>query len=150
MPHLTNTIEIKASPEAVWAVLGDLTATPRWLPGTVAARIDGDTRVCVMDDGSQVQEQISDYSTDDRTYAWRHLQVPLPVRDSHGTYTVRSADTGNATVTLHTRFDPLDPAATAEITAMIEGAFQRSLEALRRFVEQGVRWPQQAHSSSSS
>jgi mxaD protein len=143
MPHLTNTIEIKASPEAVWAVLGDLTATPHWLPGTVAARIDGNTRVCVMDDGSQVQEQISGYSADDRTYAWRHLQVPLPVRDSHGTYTVRSADAGSATVTLHTRFEPLDPAAAAEVAAMIEGAFQQSLEALRRFVEQGVRWRQQ-------
>ena len=26
---------------------------------------------------------------------------------------------------------------------MIEGAFQQSLEALRRFVEQGLRWAQQ-------
>jgi len=147
MPHLTNTIEIKASPEAVWAVLGDLTATPHWLPGTVAARIDGDTRICVMGDGSQVQEQISDYSADDHTYAWRHLQVPLPVRDSHGTYTVRSADAGTATVILHTQFDPLDPAATAEVSAMINSAFQQSLEALRRFVEQGVPWPQQEKSS---
>ena len=73
MPHLTNTIEIKASPEAVWAVLGDLTATPHWLPGTVAARIDGDTRICDMGDGSQVQEQISDYSADGQ-----HIRLAAP------------------------------------------------------------------------
>jgi len=54
MPRLTNTIEIKASPEAVWAVLGDLLATPAWLPGTVSARVDAGTRVCVMADGSQI------------------------------------------------------------------------------------------------
>ena len=73
--------------------------------------------------------------------------MPLPVRDSHGTYTVRPADAKTATVILHTQFDPLDPATTEEVSAMIDGAFQQSLEALRRFVEQGVPWPQQGLAS---
>jgi uncharacterized protein YndB with AHSA1/START domain len=98
MPHLTNMIDIKASPETVWAVLGDLATTPDWLPGTVSASVDGATRVCVMADGSQVHEQISGYSAEDRTYQWRHLQVPLPVRDSHGTFTVTAGDAGSSTV----------------------------------------------------
>jgi uncharacterized protein YndB with AHSA1/START domain len=138
--HLTNTIEIKASPEKVWAVLGDLAATPDWLPGTISVRIDGETRVCVMADGSQVHEQISGYSAEGRTYHWRHLRVPLPVRDSSGTFTVTAGDTGSSTVTLHAQFEPLDQAASAEVTKMIDGAFQQSLEALRRFIESGVRW----------
>ncbi len=141
MPHLTNTIEIHASPETVWAVLGDLAATPDWLPGTVSARIDGTTRVCVMADGSHVQEQISGYSTEYRTFEWRHVQVPLPVRDSHGTFTVTARDdAASSTVTLHTQFEPLDRTAADGVTKMIDGAFQQSLEALRRFVERGVRW----------
>lgn len=141
MPHLTNTIEINASPETVWAVLGDLAATPDWLPGTVAATVDGATRVCVMADGSQVHEQISGYSAEGRTFHWRHLQVPLPVRNSHGTFTVGAGDdAASSTVTLHAQFEPLDRAAAAEVTTMIDGAFQQSLEALRRFVEKGIRW----------
>lgn len=140
MPHLTNMIDIKASPETVWAVLEDLATPPDWLPGTVSASVDGATRVCVMADGSQVHEQISGYSAEDRTYHWRHLQVPLPVRDSHGTFTVTAGDAGSSTVTLHTQFEPLDQTAAAEVAKMIDGAFQQSLEALRRFVEQGVRW----------
>jgi uncharacterized protein YndB with AHSA1/START domain len=141
MPHLVNTIEIAASAEKVWAVLGDLAATPDWLPGTVSARIDGATRVCVMADGSHVHEQISDYSADHRTFNWRHLNVPLPVRDSHGTFTVKAGDNpGFSTVTLHTQFEPIDQTAAADVTTMIGGAFQQSLEALRLFVEKGARW----------
>jgi len=140
MPYLTNTIEIHAWPETVWAVLGDLAGTPDWLPGTVSANVEGDTRVCVMADGSQVHEHISGYSAEGRIYQWRHTQVPLPVRDSHGTFTVTAGDAGSSTVTLHTQFEPLDLAAGTEVTKMIDGAFQQSLEALRNFVEQGVRW----------
>jgi mxaD protein len=140
MPHLTNTIEIKASPETVWAVLGDLASTPDWLPGTVSARIGGTTRVCVMADGSQVHEQISGYSAEGRTFHWRHLQVPLPVRDSHGLFAVTAGDAGSSTVTLHAEFEPLDHNAAEDVTKMIDEAFKHSLEALRRFVESGVRW----------
>jgi uncharacterized protein YndB with AHSA1/START domain len=140
MPHLTNTIEIKALPESVWAVLGDLSATPDWLPGTVSARVDSSTRVCVMADGSQVHEQIENYSTTTRSYDWKHLRVALPVRDSHGTFTVVPNDSGHATVVLDTWFEPLDESAAAEVTTMIHGAFHQSLESLRRFIEQGIRW----------
>jgi uncharacterized protein YndB with AHSA1/START domain len=138
--QLTKVIEINASPEAVWAVLGDLAATPNWLPGTVSARVDGQTRICVMADGSEVHERISGYSADDRTYRWQHLSVPLPVQDSHGTFTVTASDAGSSTVTLDTQFVPLDPASVAELTEAIDGAFRQSLEALRRYVEAGVPW----------
>ena len=67
--------------------------------------------------------------------------VAAPDQDVH--MLVRPAAAETATVILHTQFEPLDPAATAEVSAMIEGAFQQSLEALRRFVEQGLRWAQQ-------
>jgi uncharacterized protein YndB with AHSA1/START domain len=140
MPHLTDTIEIRRSPEAVWAVLGDLSATPDWLPGTVSAHVDSSTRVCVMADGSQVREQIDGYSATARGYDWKHLQVALPVRDSHGTFAVVPNYGGHATVVLDLWFEPLDEAAAAEVTTLIHGAFHQSLESLRLFVEQGIRW----------
>ena len=139
MTRLIKQIEINASPEGVWAVLGDLAATPNWLPGTVSARVDDSTRLCVMADGAEVLEQIDDYSTVDLTYRWRHLQVPLAVRDSHGTFRV-VADGGGAMIVLETDFEPLDPGRDSEVTAMIGGAYQESLEALRRFIEEGTRW----------
>jgi Domain of unknown function (DUF1905) len=45
---------------------------------------------------------------------------------------------GSATVTLRTTFEPLDPTSADERTGMIQGAFQQSLESLRRFVEDSL------------
>jgi uncharacterized protein YndB with AHSA1/START domain len=140
MPSITNTIDIKATPEQVWTVLGDMPATRSWLPGVVAARMEGDVRICQMADGQEIHEQISDIDPQ-HSYRFRHLRVPLPVAESAGRFTVTAGPTaGTATVTLDTTFTPLDPSASDDLTTMISSAFQQSLESLRRFVEDDTSW----------
>lgn len=103
--------------------------------------MDGDLRVCTMADGQEIHERITDLTPEDRSLRFEHVQVPLPVQHSAGTFTViPGPDTGTATVTLHTTFEPLDPAGTDELTAMIHAAFQQSLESLRGFVEDRTTW----------
>ncbi|HEV8555598.1 MAG TPA: SRPBCC family protein [Actinophytocola sp.] len=139
MPTITNTIEINAGAEDVWAVLADLPATRHWLPGVVAARMDGDLRVCTMADGQEIHERITGRTG--RSLRFEHVRVALPVRHSAGTFTVTPSPGAHAaTVTLETTFEPLDPAGAGELTAMIRGAFQQSLESLRRFVEHRTPW----------
>jgi uncharacterized protein YndB with AHSA1/START domain len=147
MPSTTtivNTVEIDAEPDRVWAVLADFPATRQWLPGVVAARMDGehgDLRVCTMADGQEIHEQISDVSPERRSYRFTHVKVALPVRGSQGSFTVTpGSGAGTATVTLETSFEPLDPAAADNVADMIRGAFQQSLESLRRFVETKTAW----------
>ncbi|HET9144190.1 SRPBCC family protein [Actinophytocola sp.] len=141
MPTITNTIEIKADAQDVWAVLADLPATRRWLPGVVTARVDGDLRVCTMADGQEIHERITALSPHDRTLRFEHVRVSLPVQHSAGSFTVAAAPAaGTATVRLETTFEPLDPAGLDELITMIHGAFQQSLESLRRFVEDKTTW----------
>jgi uncharacterized protein YndB with AHSA1/START domain len=141
MPTITNAIDITAAPDDVWAVLADMPATRQWLPGVVAARMDGDVRVCQMADGQQVHEKISDISPENRSFRFEHLRVPLPVQRSGGIFTVTAGSAPDtATVTLRTTFEPLDPTGAGELTGMIRGAFQQSLESLRRFVEEKRPW----------
>jgi uncharacterized protein YndB with AHSA1/START domain len=141
MPTITNTIDIKAAPDDVWTVLADLPATRHWLPGVVAAEMDGDVRVCRMADGQEVHERISDIEPERRSYRFQHLRVPLPVRRSGGSFTVTAGpDPHTATVTLSTTFEPLDPSGVDQLTAMLHGAFQQSLDSLRRFVEHKLSW----------
>ena len=141
MPTITNTVDIEASPDDVWAVLSDMPATRHWLSGVVAAHMDGDIRVCQMADGQEVHEKISDISAERRSYRFEHLRVPLPVRQSGGTFTVTAGtEPDSATVTLTTTFEPLDPTAADQLTGMIHGAFQQSLESLHRYVEDKLPW----------
>jgi hypothetical protein len=63
------------------------------------------------------------------------------VHGSGGTFTVTAGpDPHTATVTLRTTFEPLDPSGADELTGMIQGAFQQSLESLRRYVEDKLPW----------
>lgn len=141
MPTITNTIDIKANPDDVWAVLSDMPATRHWLPGVVAAHMAGDVRICRMADAGEVHERISDIAPERRSYRFEHLRVPLPVRQSAGSFAVTAGpDPDTATVTLATTFEPLDPAGADQLTGMIHGAFQQSLESLRRFVEDKRPW----------
>jgi carbon monoxide dehydrogenase subunit G len=141
MPSITNTIDINASADDVWAVLADLPATRQWLPGVTSARVDGDVRICRMVDGQEVRERISDSSAASRSYRFEHLRVPLPVRESGGIFTVTAGSAaGTATVTLVTTFEPLDPTTADQATEMISGAYQRSLQSLRRYLEEKHTW----------
>ena len=141
MATINNTIDIKATPDEVWAVLADMSATRQWLPGVVAARMDGDVRICEMVDGQQVQEKISDISAEQRSFRFEHVRVPLPVQRSGGTFTATAgSDPHSATVTVRTTFEPVDPTGVAQLSGMVHGAFQQSLESLRRFVEDNIPW----------
>jgi uncharacterized protein YndB with AHSA1/START domain len=141
MPTVRNTVTINATPDAVWAVLSDMPATRNWLPGVVAARMDGDLRVCTMADGQEVHERISAVSDDERSFRFDHVRVPLPVRESGGTFTVVGGAVARTTdVVLETTFEPLDPSGVDQLTAGVQGAFQQSLDSLRTFVEEKVAW----------
>lgn len=140
MVRLRNTVVIDSNPDAVWEVLGDLAATTEWLPGTVAARMDDDVRTCTTADGFDIRERITDYSPERRSYRFEHLALPVPVRDSGGTFSVELAAAGGAEVVLETSFEALDPAQEEQVARMMDGALGQALQSLKRRVEQGMRW----------
>jgi hypothetical protein len=100
--------------------------------------MDDDVRTCTTVDGFDIRERISDYSSERRTYAFRHA-VPLPVEDSTGTFRVEP-DGGGSQVVLETSFAALDPDREREVAGMMDGALQGALAALKRRVEDGARW----------
>lgn len=110
MPTTRNAVRIQAPLDTVWKVVGDLESVTRWVPGVTTCRLDGSTRIC--NEGA-IQEEISEYSAERRSYRFRHLRIPLPVRSSEGSFTV-AAD-GGTVVVLEWSFEAADPAQEAEL-----------------------------------
>src|SRR5688500_17652684 len=109
MPTFRHTIDIAATPDQVWQVLGDLTSVDRWIPGVTAVTRTDAGRVCTFADGHTQNEQILDYSP--QTYSYRYVidGAPLPVTDNTGGFAVQAAD-GHARVVWESSFAPIDPA----------------------------------------
>lgn len=118
----------------MWVVLGDLAATHRWIPGVASARMEGLRRICRTQDGFEIVEEISDYSKESRTRGYRQLQVPAPIKNSHGKFAVLAVGDGSVVV-WDSEFDPLEPSRESEITGMMSGFYDQTLESLRRCVE---------------
>jgi uncharacterized protein YndB with AHSA1/START domain len=135
MPSFRHTIDIAATPEQVWQILGDLTSVDRWIPGVTAVRRTDTGRLCTFDDGHVQDEQILDYSP--QTYSYRYLidGTPMPVRDNTGTFTIEDAEDGQARVVWESSFVALDPAMAAQLAEMWEPYLPMVLANLKKLVE---------------
>ncbi|TMM32924.1 MAG: SRPBCC family protein [Actinobacteria bacterium] len=134
MPSFHHTIDIAATAQQVWAVLGDLTSVDRWIPGVTSVTRTGTGRTCTFDDGHVQQEQILDYSPTTHSYRYVIDGAPLPVRDNTGTFAVEDTDNGSRVV-WESSFVPLDPAGADELARMWEPYLPVVLASLKKVVE---------------
>jgi hypothetical protein len=102
--------------------------------------MDGEIRICTTADGFDIREEITDYSPERRSYSFKHLDVPVPVQDSIGSFAIEPDGLGGSQVVLETSFEALAAGQEEQVVAMMDGALQLALESLKRRVEQGTRW----------
>jgi len=134
MPTFRHTIDIGATPDLVWAVLGDISSVDRWIPGVSAVTVDGMTRVCTFEDGHTQDEQILDYSPQNRSYRYLIEGAPLPVTDNSGSFTVEDVN-GQARVVWESSFELLDPTIGEQLAEMWEPYLPMTLANLKQVVE---------------
>jgi carbon monoxide dehydrogenase subunit G len=133
MPSLRNEIAVAAPADEVWRILGDLRATPEWIPGVVEAEVDGAERLCRTVDGGEIRERITARSDEERSLSYEQTEVPLPISGSRGTLHVAENGAGSL-VTWQAEFEAADAVAS-----MVDGYYRETLEALKRRVETGSR-----------
>jgi hypothetical protein len=134
MPAFRHTIDIAATPDQVWQVLGDVTSVDRWIPGVTTVTRTETGRVCTFDDGHRQDERILDYSAATRSYRYVIDGAPLPVRDNTGSFAVEDVD-GTARVVWESSFAALDPAMEPELARMWEPYLPMVLANLKKVVE---------------
>jgi carbon monoxide dehydrogenase subunit G len=134
MPTFRHTIDIDATPDEVWAVLGDLGSVDRWIPGVTSVASTATGRTCTFADGHTQTEEILDYSPGEHSYRYVIEGAPMPVRENTGRFAVEARD-GGATVVWESSFVALDPATEDTLAGMWEPYLPMVLGNLKAVVE---------------
>jgi carbon monoxide dehydrogenase subunit G len=135
MAEIHQQVTINRSPDDVWAVLGNL-ADVGWLPGVVSANVEGVHRVCTTSEGTEIHEEISGYSDDERSFSYEQTVHPLGFKSSRGTLAVED-DPAGARVTCDAEIEFSDDAQEQQFLPMLEQGYGAALEGLKSQVEAG-------------
>jgi uncharacterized protein YndB with AHSA1/START domain len=137
MARIDNEIAIDRPAEEVWAVLGDLRAVTRWVPGVASARMEGMRRICELEDGSEIHEEITDFSDEERRYAYTQPVHPLGFRRSAGTVAVEPNGHGGSRAVWNAEVEFVDGIQEANVLPMLRQGYAATLQRLKEVAEGG-------------
>ena len=135
MPTIDNEILIERAPEKTWTILGNLTGVARWVPGVASARLEGMRRICTLDEGGEIHEEITDLSDEDRRYSYRQTVHPLGLKRSEGTLAVEADGDGRSRVRWNAEVEFADADREAEFLPMLEQGYASALHRLKETAE---------------
>ncbi|WP_458377542.1 SRPBCC family protein [Pseudomonas fluorescens] len=124
-------IDIPASADSVWQLIGGFNSLPDWLPFIPKSELSKGGRVRSLQtaDGAVVVERLESFDNAGKTYSYSIVQAPFPATDYLATIRVEARGEG-ARVTWSGRFAPVG-VSEEEVAALFAGIYQGGLEALR-------------------
>ncbi|HDR2894046.1 TPA: SRPBCC family protein [Enterobacter asburiae] len=133
MAKTTVSIEIPASADTVWQLMGGFDALPDWLPfipKSVSSE-GGRVRSLTTSDGGTVIERLEAFDHRQRSYSYSIMQAPFPVVNYLSTITVHeTADSNVSRVEWYGEFTPVN-VSDADAQALFTGIYQDGLAALK-------------------
>ncbi|MFZ3280509.1 SRPBCC family protein [Pseudomonas sp.] len=131
MPTASATIDIPASADQVWQLIGGFNTLPDWLPFIPNSELSDGGRVRTLQtaDGAVVIERLQAFDNTAKTYSYSIEQAPFPATDYLATIKVEAQGQG-ARVTWSGRFNAKG-VSDEEVVALFRGIYQGGLEALR-------------------
>ncbi len=124
-------IDIPATADQVWQLIGGFNSLPDWLPFIPQSELSEGGRVRSLQtaDGAVVVERLEAFDNAGKTYSYSILQAPFPATDYLATIRVDAQGQG-ARVTWSGRFTPVG-VSDEDVVALFTGIYQGGLEALR-------------------
>lgn len=147
--NVTETIEIKAPVEKVWATIKDYDGLNKWHPGFAKDEIvkgtnntPGAVRALTIKDGPTFTEELLAFSEKNHSYKYKIIESPLPLQDYVSTISLKEGKDGTTVVTWVGNFkrkNPADnpPEAESDTGAvnLIKGVYQGGLKNLKTMLE---------------
>ena len=134
MLEVKREMEVAASAEAVWAVIGEFGALADWHPAATASSaedVHGEVhRTIVVGDGARLVEKLENLDNSAHTYSYSIVEGPLPVKDYLSTLSVEGNDNGSV-IHWSGRFNA-NGAPDDQAKEVIGGIYDLGLNALKK------------------
>lgn len=147
---VSETVEINAPPEKVWAVIGNF-QDMSWHPAVAktegtGGNEQGATRTLTLQSGGKIQGKLNKYDKEGRSYSYEITEVDvmvLPVTNYSSTLSVKG-EGGKSTVEWRGAFyrgfmnnDPPPELSDEAATKAVTGVYRGGLDALKKKLEGG-------------
>lgn len=126
-------IQIPASPEQVWQLIGGFNSLPDWLPYIPKSELSegGRVRTLANPNGDAIVERLVAFDHAARSYSYTILQSPFPVSGYRSTLRVHPAEDGQrATVEWSGEFVP-EGISDDAASQLFGGIYRDGLQALQ-------------------
>lgn len=133
MATASSVIEIPASADHVWQLIGGFNSLPDWLPFIAKSEPSegGRVRHLTTADGGQIVERLQTFDNVARIYSYTIEESPFPVSAYLATVQVEALTESSAKVTWSGVFTPATGTSDAAVEELFAGVYSGGLEALR-------------------
>lgn len=133
MATASSVIEIPASADQVWQLIGGFNSLPDWLPFIAKSEPSegGRVRHLTTADGGQIVERLQTFDNVARIYSYTIEESPFPVSAYLATVQVEALTESSAKVTWSGVFTPATGTTDAAVEELFAGVYSVGLEALR-------------------
>ena len=147
--HVTETVEIKAPPDKVWAAIKDFDGLAKWHPGFASDELVsggngkvGAVRKLTIKDGPVITERLLAYDEAKHSFRYTITESPLPITHYTSTISLQARSPGLTRVTWSGRFkrknvsdNPPEAESDAGVTKLIKGVYRGGLDNLKKLLE---------------
>jgi len=132
MAQASATVEIPATPEEVWELIGGFGSLPDWLPYIPESKLTagGLLRHLANPGGEAIIERLEHYDNANWTYSYSILQSPFPISRYVATLRVQVAADGKASRVVWCGDFDADGVSDEQVCELFGGIYRDGLKAL--------------------
>ncbi|MFM0226972.1 SRPBCC family protein [Paraburkholderia dipogonis] len=139
MAQTSASLEVPATADRVWQLIGGFNSLPDWLPLIADSELSegGRVRHLKTADGHVIIERLEAFDQNARSYSYSIMEAPFPASDYLATLSVQEvAGTGSSLVTWSGSFSPVG-VSDIEVVQLFHRIYEEGLVALNDSLQSG-------------
>jgi hypothetical protein len=132
MAQASAAIDVPASPNEVWQLIGGFNSLPDWLPNILKSELSegGRVRHLATPSGDTIIERLERFDNAARAYSYSILQAPFKIKNYLATIHVEAKDGENSSRVEWSGIFTPNGISSEEASKLFQGIFDDGLKAL--------------------